>query len=134
MATCVKKRRTKTEVCVGGMNRKIDIFARDLTPPVNPLTNEFLATETFTLVANVWAMLETPRGLTIFDQVNTERVISHIFNIRFIPNVSITSENWITYKGNRYDIITVVNFETNNLFLQINCSQTADEDKEAGEA
>ena len=132
MAKCVKKQRTKTEICVGSMNRKIDIFARALTPPVNPLTGEFLATETFTLLASVWAMQETPRGLTIFDDVNTERVVSHIFTIRFLPD--LTAQNWITYKGNRYDILTAVNLETNDLFLQLNCVQTADEAKEAGEA
>jgi head-tail adaptor len=134
MAKCVKQQRTKTQVCVGSMNRKIDILARDLTPPINPLTGQFLATETFVLVANVWAMVGTPSGLTIFDEVNTERVISHIFTIRFIEGIPITSQNWVTYKGNRYDIVMVTDFETNQLFLKLNCAQTADEDKQAGEA
>lgn len=132
MATCDKKLRKKTQICIGSMNRKIEIFARSLTPPIDPFTGEFVSTETFTLLANPWAMVETPRGLTIFDDIGIERVVNTVFSTRFIAD--ITSEMWIEYAGNRYDILTVIDYQNNKLFSQFNCALTGDETKEASKA
>lgn len=132
MAKCIKLQRKKTQVCAGSLNRKIQIFERNLTPPVDPLTGQFVYTETFTLIASPWAMIETPSGETIFDTIGIERVVDNVFYIRFLAN--LTSENWITYDNNRYDIIRVTNLEKNKLFLQLNCALTGDDTKEASKA
>ncbi len=132
MAICNKQQRKKTQVCVGSMNRRIDLLARALTPPVDPFTGQFVSTETFTTIATPWAMVATPKGVTIFDGVGIERVVTHIFTIRFL--LDITSQNWVVYKGQRYDILLVNDFQENNLFLELNCALTGDETKEAAKA
>ena len=132
MAKCVKLKRTKTEVCIGNMRYRIDIFIRTLTSPLNPTGPIVDYTETFTLVDNVWAMIETPKGKVIFDSVGVEKRITDVFYIRFLP--SITSQNWVEFNGNRYDIERVRNLEENSLFLQLDCIIRGAIDKEASEA
>ncbi len=132
MAICVREQRKITKVCVGSMNRKIDLLTRNLTPPIDPFTGQFVSGERFTSIATPWAMVATPKGVTVFDGVATERVVSHIFTIRFLDD--ITSQNWVTYKGRRYDILLVNDFEDNGLFLELSCALTGDEDKEAAKA
>ena len=132
MATCKKLTRVKTQVCIGSLNRKIDIFQRTLTAPLDPANDLVDYTESFTLLANVWAMIKTPKGQTIFDDIGTEKVVSDIFYIRFISG--LTSENWIIYNSIRYDIQTIENVEQNSLFQKINCMVRGLESKDASEA
>lgn len=132
MATCVKLKRTKTQVCIGSLNRKIDIFTRAITTPLIPTSTSVDYGESFTLLASVWAMIDTPKGQTVFDTVGTEKVISDIFFIRFIDG--LTSENWITYNSNRYDIVTVQDYQQNGLFQRLSCILRGADTKEASKA
>jgi hypothetical protein len=65
-------------------------------------------------------MVETPKGLQIFDGTNTIRDITHNFYIRFIPGV--TFEKWILYKNNYYDIISVEDLEIEDKFYLLMCN------------
>lgn len=121
MAKCKNIQRTKTQICAGSLNRKIDIYSRNIEAPLNPADNEINFDEEFTLLNSVWSMIETPKGKTIFDSVGVERVIDTVFYIRYLD---ITSENWISYLNLRYNIMNIVNLENNNLFLQLNCQVT----------
>ena len=132
MAQCIKLQRKKTQLCIGSMDRKIDIYTRSLTAPSNPTGSLVDYGETFTLVARVWAMIDTPKGQTIFDEIGTEKIISDIFSIRYRDG--ITSENWIVYNNNRYDIVTVENYEQNKLALRLSCIIRGSADKEASKA
>jgi len=117
MATCKKLTRTKTQVCIGSLNRKIDIFTRNITAPLNSINTLVDYGEDFTLLASVFAMIETPKGKTIFDEVGTEKIVTHVFSIRAIAN--LTSENWIVYQSNRYDIQMITDLQENVLFQQL---------------
>ncbi len=132
MGICKKIKRTITKVCVGSMNRKIEIFSRALTPPIDPLTGKFVSTETFVLLVSPWSMVETPKGVTVFDDLGQERVVNTVFTIRFFAD--LTSENWIVYKGQRYDILMITDFQQNELFLQLSCALSGNEALEGGKA
>lgn len=132
MATCKKLTRTKTQVCIGSLNRQIDIFVRAITPPLNSIGTLVDYGEDFTLLATVWSMIETPKGKTIFDEVGTEKVVTNIFYVRRLS--SLTSQNWIVYKNNRYDIQMVTDLEENNLFQKIFAIIRGADTKEATKA
>jgi len=83
-----------TRVDVGSMNSRITINARQIQAPNYTDVN---FNEVFTKKLDCWAMIETVNGKTIFDSTNTERILTHKFHIRNVPNVVITAEDWIAY-------------------------------------
>ena len=132
MAICKKLQRTKTQVCTGNLNKLIEIFQRDIIAPINSFSSDPDYTESFTLLWTVWAMLQTPKGKVIFDEVGTEQRITDVFYTRFLPN--ITAQNWIEFEGQRYDIERVTNLEENALYLKIETIIRGDTTKAASEA
>jgi len=132
MAKCVKLQRTKTQVCTGNLDKLIEIYQRDIEPPLNSFIADPDYTETFTLLYTVWSMIQTPKGKVIFDDVGTEKRITNVFYTRYLPD--ITSQNWIVYNGQRYDIERVKNLEENNLYLEIATIIRGDDTKAASEA
>ncbi len=85
LITTVKKYRRPD---IGSMNSRIFIYDRDIKHPVGSDLN---FTETFTAKLACWALIDTPKGVSIFDQSNTERVITHRFIIRNIPPTSLVN-------------------------------------------
>jgi hypothetical protein len=75
---------------------------------------------------------QTPKGKVIFDEVSTSSNITDIFYIRYIAG--LTSENWIIYNNNRYDVDSIVNLDENSLYMKLNCILRGSEDKEASQA
>lgn len=132
MAKCVKLQRTKTQVCTGNLDKLIEIYQRDIEPPLNSFIADPDYTETFTLLYTVWSMIQTPKGKVIFDDIGTEKRITNVFYTRYLPD--ITSQNWIVYNGKRYDIERVKNLEENNLYLEIATIIRGDDTKAASEA
>lgn len=63
--------------------------------------------QSFTTKASVKAIVQTPRGKATFDDVGLDEVVTHKFCIAWIDG--ITSEDWIVFKGKRYDIINDMN-------------------------
>lgn len=132
MAKCVRLRRKKTYVCTGSLRYPIQIYERDLEPPQNSLSMTPDYTETFTVRWTLQAMIETPKGKVIFDEVGTEKRVTHVFYTRYVPN--ITAQNWIQYDGNWYDIERVINLEGNKLYLKIETIIRGSIGKDASEA
>jgi SPP1 family predicted phage head-tail adaptor len=114
MATCKKIKRLSERVCIGSLNQKINIQVRELLAPIGDSVD---FDEEFTLLENVWAMVETVAGKVFFDGSNTDKSITHNFYIRYISGVQITAENWINYKDQYFDIINVENLDEANRFL-----------------
>ncbi len=132
MAKCVKLQRTKTQVCTGSLNKVIQIYERLLEAPINSLSINPDYTETFVLLHEVWAMIKTPKGKVIFDDIGTEKRITNVFYTRHLPD--ITAQNWIIFDGQRYDIERVTDFEENKLYLQIDTIVRGEAAKAASEA
>lgn len=113
MANCQKIVRKSKRVCIGSLNKKIDIELRQITPPIGGNVD---FGESFTLVKTVWAMVETIGHREFFDNTNTMRVKTHHFYIRYIPNVEITAENWVKYNSEYYDILGVQDLNEEHRF------------------
>lgn len=122
--TTRKKQLVKIEI--GSMNSRITVFLRELHPAIG---SDYKYREVFTPRLDVWAYLNTVNGVTIFDDTNTERIISHDFYIRYIPN--ITFQNWLLYKNNYYRIYNVENYGLENKFYLLRTALTGDKDKPA---
>lgn len=81
----------------------------------------------------VRAIVQTPRGKTIFDGVSVDQVITHKMCIEFVEGVTseTTSEAWVLYDGNRYDIIDVENCGEQDVLLILRCNIRGLASKEA---
>lgn len=117
MPKCMKLRRKKRQPCIGDLDTEITLQDRAITPPTT--TVDF--TETFTENAIVWAMVNTVRGKTEFDEADVERSITHEFTVRFLDG--ITSETWVLLENERYDIIDVEDFEERHDWLILRCAK-----------
>lgn len=123
MPKCIKKQRRKRSICIGDLNSEIEIETRAIKAPSN---GGFSFNEQFTTTQTVYALIETKSGLQVFDGVNTISTPSHMFYIRYIENV--TFENYIIYKGDRYDVLDVENLEERDEFYLLRCSKMGKKD------
>lgn len=135
MAKCKKIVRTDKRVCVGSLNRKIELLTRSLAAPKLGVTG---FEEEFTLFKSVWSMIQTSRGSVIFDDSNIERELTHKIYIRYIED--LTAEIWVRLpsitegKDNLLDVLRIENLEEENRFLLLSCTIRGDDTKKANEA
>ena len=104
MTTCISIKGKNRQVCTGDLDRWITIQQRTMTVPLFDTTDY---TETFTDLISMWAMIDTKKGISIFDGTDTERTVDAMFYVNFIPTINITSEAWILFEGIRYKILQV---------------------------
>lgn len=123
MPKCVFKKRVDTKICSGDMDRQILVETRSITPPPDDNTVDY--DETFVSFQSFWAMIETVKGETVFDSSNVERVVTHKFYVRFVPD--LTFEKWVKYNQEKYRIVDVQNFNERNEFYLLRCSLRGDE-------
>jgi head-tail adaptor len=90
------------------MGNLIDIQERTLMPP---MPGQLEGQEVFATVKQVWAAIETPtRGSEQFNNVNIADVHTHIFYIRFDPELTIeTGNTFIHFDGRRFRVISAKN-------------------------
>jgi len=69
----------------------------------------------------VWLGIKTVRGVTVFDQTNVERVVSHEIIMRYREDV--TAQNWLLVDGARYDILQVENVNERSQWLVLQCNK-----------
>jgi hypothetical protein len=134
MRYTVRKKKFE-HVDIGSMNHRITVEVRSLMPPVGEDTNYGLS---FITDISVWAMMDTVNGLTVFDGENIERVVTHNFYIRYLPN--LTFEKWIKYynqysnKTNRYRIYRVEDLGEEHKFYKLYTGLAGDIGLEASKA
>jgi SPP1 family predicted phage head-tail adaptor len=131
MATCKKIKRLSERVCIGSLNKRISLQVRNLTPPVG---DEVDFDEEFTVLEDIWAMVETVAGKVFFDDSNTDKSITHNFYIRYISGISVTAENWIRYDDRYFDIVNVENLDEGNRFLLMRTTERGSVNKEVNKA
>jgi SPP1 family predicted phage head-tail adaptor len=124
MAICKNIRATKRDICIGDLDSRIKIQVRTLKAPESGV--DF--TEEFTEVKEVWAMVQTSRGLEFFDDTGLNTTFTHKFYIRFSSSFSITSEDWLEWNNQRYDIVEVENLDERNEFLLLKAIKKGDKD------
>lgn len=124
MAICEKIRSQRRKVCIGDLDRIVTLQNRAIQTPT---TSEDY-TELFTAEpvssggmgdGNVWAMIQSLAGATVFDTTNTERVVTHKITMRYQDG--ITAESWVLFESNRYDVVTVENLDNRSEFIVLRC-------------
>ena len=117
MPKCIKIKRKKEQACIAGLNKRIDIFLREITP-VSTQTVDF--NERFVNQRTVWANVDTRVGAQFFDENNILQLITHVFIIRFIPGV--TFEKIVVFKNIRYRIVQVENLQQSDTYYRLRCA------------
>lgn len=106
----------------------VDVEEPLLTTPANfqndaPILFQDDVPMLFSEAADVWAMIETARGVTMFDRMNVERVLSHRIYLYFDQRViDAVDDIWVRFNGNLLDIIDAQDFEGRGEFLELSCS------------
>lgn len=108
-------------ICSGDLVHYISISTRQLQ--VNASDADF--NMLFTDAVDYLAKLETPSGELLFDGVNIETPITHVFTIRHDADVEQNGANrWISYNGKRIRIVSTKNIEEKNEWLELKCQAT----------
>lgn len=134
MGKCVKIVRKIKRVCVGSLNKKIIIEAREIGTPGGGTS---LYKESFTPIKTVWAMIETVKGLMMFDSTNIARDVSHRIYIRYDKTLSMTAERWITLPSTdgtddvKIDVLRVENINEENRFFLLSCAFRGKSDQQS---
>jgi len=76
--------------------------------------------ETFSGDKSVWASLKTTKGRDTFYLTNLDKQVSHVFLIRWYAG--LTSEKWVEFQTENYDIIEVENVEERNEWYLVYCN------------
>lgn len=113
MPVCKRLRATHRKICAGDLRHRIIFQQRNIAFAAG--TAEF--SEVFTNRDEVKAKITTVRGEVIFDGTGTATNITHHFGVRYL--VGITSQTWILFEGNRYDLFDVENLDERNEWLII---------------
>jgi SPP1 family predicted phage head-tail adaptor len=131
MAICNKIQRESKRIAIGSLNKLIKLKIRSISSPSSGGVD---FGETFTDWQDIWAYVKTVNGVTIFDDSNIGRDVSHDIYIRFIPDV--TSEAWIEFpaqygstKDQYFDILKVENLNEENKFYRLRCALRGDSEK-----
>jgi hypothetical protein len=134
MAQCTKTRMKKGQLCSGDLDKLIDIKERKIK--AGGIGEN--ASEVFTTVKDeVWAGIETPKGVAFFKGVNINETLStlvtHKFYIYFDPELPKmeNGNHYILFNDDKFKIIRVNNDNENGEFLVIETTNRGDDDKEA---
>lgn len=125
---CAPYKDKRRGVCTGDLNRRITLNSRTLNAPQTTI----FYSHSFTNSIPTWANVETVKGKEIFGGTNMDERISHIFRIRYRPN--ITAEFWVTFMDVLYDIVEIENPEEDDGFLYLKCNLRGDKDQPVNEA
>lgn len=72
-------------------------------------------------VATVWASVEPLSGKEYFNAQQINSAISTKIGMRYLPG--ITTDMRVYFKRHPYNILSIINLEERNLYLQLLCSE-----------
>lgn len=120
MTFCKNISPKKRELCVGDLNKRVRVQVRSL---ISKGYEDTKYGEDFKTIKSLWAALETTRGYQSFSDVGIENNITHKFYIRYSMEYTVTSEDWIEYKCDKYKIVDVENLDENDEYLLLFCTK-----------
>lgn len=126
MPVCRKIKSIKRQICIGDLKDRIELSIRS---QVSKNDGKIKSVMDFTALATVWAKVTTTRGSQLFDGVEISDPFTHQIEIRYRDDVD--AEKWIDFKGNRYDIVDVQDYDERHDFLLLLCKKKGDQTKEA---
>jgi SPP1 family predicted phage head-tail adaptor len=80
--------------------------------------------ENFDSGKTVWAALKTTQGREMFYTTNMDEAVSHIFYVRWYD--TLTSDLWVRFNGENYDIVQVENLDERDQFAALYCNVRGD--------
>lgn len=128
MAVRKTYRRKHSKHQIGDLRDRVELLNTTLRPSG---FNKAGAKHRFTVVASIWAKVETTEfagsGERIFKGVNIATNASHVLTIRSRDDVD--SQNFIRWKGENYRIEKVTPQEERDEFMQLFCLLEGDVNK-----
>jgi head-tail adaptor len=100
-----------------------------------PDFDDFDYDETFTDAVpgeDVYALIETINGVTIFDGVATDVNVTHHFYINVIDG--ITAETWVEFDSRRFDVLRAENLDERSEYMRLICTERGANTFEASKA
>lgn len=128
MPVCNAKRLKRRHICAGDLNDRIIIKSRNTVAPQT--TVDF--SQNFKNDRTVWAGVETTSGRNTFYVSNIDDSVTHVFYLRWFDG--LTSENWIEFKNENYDILEVENWEERDEWAVCYCNVRGDKDEAVNHA
>ncbi len=107
------------------MRDRISLYQRNIQAPVFGTAN---ITQKYTLLKTVWSSIETIKGPTTFNDVDTIKQISIEFKIRYRSDV--TTETRVLFDGDYYEILEPPNQDKRNRFMFLRCALLGDKNLE----
>lgn len=117
MPQCTKIRIKHRKLCSGDLDRFITIMNRTLDAPIDDSTD---FQNNFSNTKKTWAGLSTTKGEDVFFATNLDEAVTHVFYTRFFS--WLTTENWIKYKGQNFDILEVEDIDERGEWNAIYCN------------
>jgi lipocalin len=130
MATCITKKKAG---CIGDLDKLIQIESRAILAPKNRYDTDVDADVIFTNRIHVYANITTKMGVSIFDEVSDQYVMTHVFKTLYL-GINVTKNDWIIYNNSRYEIQTVENINEDSLFILMRAILRGSDTKEASKA
>ena len=124
MAHCVQIHRRDMRACIGDLSERLFIENRTQDAPDFGAVDAAFTFSAHESATEVWALVETTAGSTLFDEVaGLDRNITHRVIIRWIAGVS--AETWLRLvDGRRLDILNVANLDERGKFIEIQAAES----------
>ena len=97
---------------IGRLNKRVDIMGY-----VTSKDEMGQSKQSLQKLATVWADIKPMRGSELYEVGRLQSKMTHRIYIRYLPDV--TTSNWIVYNGKRFNIVSVVNPDYENKYLEI---------------
>jgi SPP1 family predicted phage head-tail adaptor len=117
---CTSFKRNTNKVCIGDLNRRIEIQTSYISPDNSPNS---VATATFTTIATVWAMIKTNPTNSFIDGVNTIGGFNTDFYIRYSSSIDFEQQLWVLYDGNRFKITGINNIDKQDNIVNLRSTE-----------
>lgn len=127
MTVCQKIRGYRRKVCLGDLDRQIEIYERDIQSPTDQ--NFMMHEQEYSLKAKPWAMINTLRGVTTFDDIEISGINALEIFIRHNP--LITTEDFVRIDGKNIQITSIEDLDRRKEFMRLICIDRGDADKQA---
>lgn len=132
MSTCEYIRFNKPKICIGDLNKRIELLKKALVPSQS---ENVYGTDNYDydyqLDATVWAAIKNIKGDVILDSVSPDDLPTHWFYIRYLVNID--NDYRIRFRNEEYKILDVTNLLEDNVYLQIKTVKTGNISKVASQ-
>ena len=81
--------------------------------------SEGFSSPTVRLLANIRVFVEGRHGSERWANLAAFSEATELFRFRRIPNLEITTEQYIFFEGNEYDILSVENIKGRNMYIEV---------------